>query len=187
MAITDFSKMQGNSVTFDEDTCTLITWETCQTDPLTAYEGSKIIAEREAWKFYNQNKVIIKLKFPTGTSSYIFGLQVVNENLHELLNGFNKIINQAANSTKSEDITPTNTQCCHVYDAVKTHGLAIEEENLTDKRLFVTSTAFDVQDILNYLNADFGQLKGKILVGTPDNNNEHPRPGAVVGKKKTRD
>ncbi|SMN22855.1 similar to Saccharomyces cerevisiae YOL151W GRE2 3-methylbutanal reductase and NADPH-dependent methylglyoxal reductase (D-lactaldehyde dehydrogenase) [Maudiozyma saulgeensis] len=187
MTLTDFSKIQDSSVTFNEDSWNPTTWESCQTDPLSAYAGSKTFAEKEAWKFYKENKDIVKFKLSTVIPSYIFGPQVFDEDVHEHLNASNETINQIIHATKMEDISPLSTQCCHVRDVAKSHVLAIEEENLANERLFVTSGAFDVQDILNYLNADFPQLEGKIPIGSPDKAVEHHPPGAVVDNKKTRE
>lgn len=187
MTIPDFSKMGDSSITFNEDSWNPTTWETCQTDPLNAYAGSKTFAEQEAWKFYKENKDAVKFKFSTVLPSYIFGPQVFDADVHEHLNASNETINQIIHATKMEDIQPLSTQFCSVKDVAKVHVLALEQENLSGKRLFVTSGAFDVQDILNHLNADFSQLKGKIPVGTPSKGIENNPPGAVIENKRTRE
>lgn len=187
MTIPDFSKMGDSSVTFNEDSWNPTTWELCQTDPLTAYAGSKTFAEQEAWKFYKENKDYVKFKLTTVLPSYIFGPQAFDDDVHQHLNASNETINQAIHATKLEDIDPVTTQFCHVLDVSKAHVLALEQDNLVEKRVFVTSGAFAIQDILNHLNADFPQLKGKIPVGTPSEAIEKNPPGAVVENKKTRE
>ncbi|CAB4257256.1 similar to Saccharomyces cerevisiae YOL151W GRE2 3-methylbutanal reductase and NADPH-dependent methylglyoxal reductase (D-lactaldehyde dehydrogenase) [Maudiozyma barnettii] len=185
LTMIDLSKMNENSVTFNEDSWNPNTWESCQSDFLNAIGGAKMFAEKQGWKFYEDNKNTTNIKFTTIIPSYIFGPQTFDEDVQKNLNISNTVINQAIHATRIEDIAPLTSQCVHVSDVAKAHILPLESEELTGKRLIVSTGNFNEQDILNYLNEDFPILKGKIPVGTPSKGIENRSIGAVIDNSRT--
>lgn len=174
-AIFDIAKLNDKSVVFTEESWNPATWESCQVDPLSAYCGSKKFAEKAAWEFYEENKNVVKFKLSTVNPVYVYGPQMFDEDVKDHLNTsceiINSLIHTPADSKLDENL---HAEYIDVRDVAKAHLLAFQKEETIGQRLGLCGGKFDAQDIVDILNEDFPQLKGKIPTG------DNPGRGASV-------
>lgn len=149
-----------------------VIWERDVTDEYSAYGASKKYAERAARAFVKENKV--KFKFATVNPPFVFGPQVFDSTVGPELNSSNEVITQALhvdkNSTKPE--LGTVYLAIDVRDVAEFHIMALENEKVADQRLFICAGSVVVQTILNIINENIPELRGKVALGDPSSDKE---------------
>lgn len=187
-AILDVSKFSDGKAVFTEKDWNPATWEGCQTDGMSAYCASKKFAEESAWKFLKENKGAVKFKLNTINPTFVFGPQLFEEDVKDHLNTSNEVLNallhSQAGSTKLEP--DYHAEFIDVRDVAKAHIVAFQKEDIVGQRLGLSNGPFSSQQVVDVLNSDFPQLKGKIAVG-PHPGQPDPNPGCkfdnTVSKK----
>ncbi|KAK6455332.1 protein induced by osmotic stress [Scheffersomyces xylosifermentans] len=154
------------NLTLDENSWNNATYDEAKKDPVSAYLGSKGLAEKLAWNFVKTEKVNFKLA--TVLPSYTFGPQIADELVLADLNSSSKVFEEILTSTpESVGLYTHNGSFIDVRDAAKAHILAFEKEDAVNKRLLLSSGRFTSQTIRDILVKKFPQLKGKIFEGVP--------------------
>lgn len=156
-----------NSLTITEESWNPSTWDDCQVDGMTAYCASKVFAEKEAWKFLKDNESQVKFKITTINPGFVYGPQTFFDPKKKIMNTSSQIINHIVHSKKETDINEIFGPFVDVRDISKGHILAFQKKELIGKRLSMVSGMFSSQGVLDIVNEDFPQLKGKIPVGKP--------------------
>ena len=149
----------------DESTWNDCAWANCTTDAVTAYCASKTFAERVAWDFLRENKGQVKFKLSTVMPVNVFGPQMFPEPSKTTLNTSSEIINKLVHTNKDTEWDQFNGGYIDVRDVSRAHLCAFEKEECAGERLSLFGGMFATQDILDIINDDFPQLKGKIPVG----------------------
>lgn len=148
-----------------------VVWEDVK-DEGTAYSASKTYAEKAARAFVKEHKVNYKLA--TVNPPYVFGPQVFDFSVGPVLNTSNEIITAATkidkNSTKPE--LGAVALGVDVRDVAEFHILPLENEKAADQRLFICAGPVVAQTILNIINENIPELKGKVAVGDPASEKE---------------
>lgn len=149
-----------------------VVWETDVTDEGVAYSASKKYAEKAARDFIKEHNVNYKLA--TVNPPYVFGPQVFDSFVGTVLNTSNEIITAATridkDSTKPE--LGAIALGVDVRDVAAFHILPLENEKAADQRLFICAGPAVAQTILNIINENIPELKGKVAVGDPSSEKE---------------
>lgn len=173
-AMIDIRKMNDSSWILTEDQWNPDTWESCQSNPVSAYFGSKKFAEIAAWDFLEANRDTVKFKLCTVNPVYVFGPQMFDEDVQEHLNTSCEVVNALIHSTPETNLDPSILgDYVDVRDVSKAHLLAFQNENTVGQRLGLADGKFDAQDIADILNENFPQLKNKIATGDKPGQGAH--------------
>lgn len=141
-----------------------VKWEEV-TNEAEAYSASKKYAEEAARTFYEKEKPGYKLA--TVNPPLVIGPQVFDSCVTKVLNSSNEMLKSVT------QIDPTTTApqkqlsflAVDVRDVAKFHVLPLEIKELESERQFIASSPFTAQRVLNILNDDFPDLRGKIAKG----------------------
>lgn len=145
-----------------EDSWNKVTLKDAKKDEGLAYEVSKTYAEKEVWKFFKDNEP--NFGFTIINPVYIFGPQLFDHYVKAQLNFSNEIINSILQK-KDKEILGYSVD---VRDVAKAHVSAIENPATDGERLITASgDPYNQQTILDIINKDFSNLKGKVNVGNP--------------------
>ncbi|SCU83696.1 LADA_0C13014g1_1 [Lachancea dasiensis] len=186
-AICDFASDSDKTNTFTEESWNMVTWEEAKGDALTAYCGSKTFAEKEAWDFLESNKDTVSFKLTTINPVFVLGPQLFDENVSSQLNTSCEHVNNIVHSTPESKLDEVLFGgYIDVRDVSKAHQLAFERENLAGQRLILSEGRFTLQDIADTINADFPELRGKIVVGKPGSSKEKLSSIAKLDNSKTK-
>lgn len=187
-AIMDFETERVEGTIYTENSWNPDNWEQAKECASRAYNGSKVLAEKEVWKFVEEKKDKVKLKATTINPGYVLGPQMFDEDISKKLNTSCEIINKLIHTDPSSKIDPHEIYGCYVNvsDVAKAHILAFQKDELIGKRLLMSAGRFSTQDVLDVLNKDFPALKGKIPIGYPGTGARHHNIGATVDNSETR-
>ncbi|GAV47704.1 hypothetical protein ZYGR_0H05500 [Zygosaccharomyces rouxii] len=170
LALAEGRKLGDRTFTFNEGNWSSVTWETCQSDPMNAYGGSKKFAEQAAWEFVESHRDEINFKLTAVIPAMVLGPHKFAEDVKDHLSLSNKIIDGLLNSSPDQTSLPKmHASFIDVRDVARAHLIALQKESATDQRICVFKSTFGSQDILDILNARFPELRGKISSG--------PNPG----------
>ncbi|CCE65975.1 hypothetical protein TPHA_0N01940 [Tetrapisispora phaffii CBS 4417] len=162
-AVSDLEDQSNSNVIYTEKDWCKLNWQTAQANAVAAYWGSKTFAEKAAWEFLEENKDSVSLKITAINPVYVFGPQLFDEDVTAKLNTSCEFINSLVHSTPETKVEKTCAgNFIDVRDVSKAHILAFQKEETIGKRLILSEGPFGMQDIVNTLNKDFPQLKGKI-------------------------
>lgn len=164
-----------------EDSWNKITLDEAKSDEGLAYEASKTHGEKEVWDFFKDNNV--DFKFTIINPVYIFGLQLFDHYVKDQLNFSNEIINGLL---KKEDKKIQGYQI-DVRDVAKAHVAAIENPKTTGQRLITALAPYTQQTILDIINKNFSELKGKVDVGEPGSDEKFFKQYYTLDNSKTRE
>lgn len=155
----------GDNGTYNESDWNPITYETALGDANNAYRGSKKFAEKAAWDFIKANDPVpytINFVLPT----FVFGPQAYASEITDSLNTSSEMINALLKSKASDKVPSTSANFCDVRDVAQAHLDAFEKD-FNKERLLINSGQFTSQKILDIINDNFAELKGRIPLGTP--------------------
>lgn len=175
---------QDATKSFDELSWNNITYEESLTDGVTAYYGAKSFAEKAAWEYIEKNP-----GFPALTAVnpvYVFGPQAFDSEVKDVLNVSNELINSLIKLGPNDKFEIDKGGFVDVRDVAKAHVLAFEKEETIGKRLFLTNGQFSSQMMIDIINENFPELKGKIPVGEPGTGPEHIKSLGRVDNSKTK-
>lgn len=167
-AISNVKNAYNSSLTLNEESWNEDSWCDTLEDAKTAYYGSKVFAEKAAWRFWKDNQNSVNFSLTTINPCYVFGPQLFDESVSSTLNASCQLINEAVFSKAGDDVDQKFASLfIDVRDVAKAHVLALEKSNLACKRLILANDKFSTQDILDNINKNFPQLTGKIAKGVP--------------------
>ncbi|GAV26909.1 hypothetical protein PMKS-000370 [Pichia membranifaciens] len=161
--------MKANDTTtvFTNESWNPIKWEDVSNEE-AAYVASKTYAEQAARKFYEEEKPNFKLA--TVNPPYVLGPQLFDSSVTKVLNSSNEALNGVAHVDPSE--TSPQKQICmlsvDVRDVAEAHVWPLEVPELANEREFIVAGPLIGQRVLNILNDNFPELKGKIAKGDYD-------------------
>lgn len=156
---------QDSTLSFDESSWNNISYEEAIQDPIAAYYGAKSFAEKLAWEFKEKENPNFDLVAVNPV--YVFGPQAFDKEVKETLNTSNELINALIKKGPTDSFDNDKGSFIDVRDVARAHLAAIENDEAIGKRLFLTNGQFSTQMILDILNQNFTEFKGKIPVGTP--------------------
>lgn len=170
-SILDVDKMNDHSTVFSEESWSPITWQESVEDLSKTYRGSKKLAEKEFWKFINENDDV-NFSGTTVNPPFVFGPLIQQVSDIKSINTSNAVIYNTLfgeNSKEDKDYTELTHLWVDVRDVALAHVLPLEDEEskFNGQRLFTTAGYFSPQLILDIANEKFPELKGKIPVGKP--------------------
>ncbi|CAR21619.1 KLTH0B06182p [Lachancea thermotolerans CBS 6340] len=162
-----------------ESTWNPITWEEAENDDGNAYCASKKLSERLAWDFVKKHEKDIKFSLTTVCPPMIMGPQVFEWSLaNETLNTSAEKVNSALKTTPDSKgpFDSSNGLSCDVRDVALLHMLPLRNEALAGQRLFPLNgtslkqhnyedARYTLQRILEILNKQFPEVRGKISAG----------------------
>lgn len=187
-AISNVRYAYDSSITLTEESWNQDSWDDSLEDAKTAYYGSKAFAERAAWEFLEENQDSVKFTLTTINPCYVFGPQVFDESVSETLNASCQRINDVVLSKADSDVDQTFASLfIDVRDVARAHVLALEQSNLDGKRLILANTRFSTQDIVDSVNKEFPELRGKIVEGVPGNGPNVTKSIATVDNSKSKE
>jgi NADPH-dependent methylglyoxal reductase len=167
-SIYDYTQAAKRDFVHTDKTWNPIEWEIVS-DEGQAYYASKKLAEREVWKFVEEEKP--NFKVATVTPPYVFGTQFFDDVLsNPTLNTSAEIVNKLlstpvdANDFQSKQVG----LAVDVRDVAYLHVKALQDDKLLGNRLFPSSGPFLEQSILNIMHKNFPELDGKIGKGAND-------------------
>ncbi|CCH44435.1 putative secreted protein [Wickerhamomyces ciferrii] len=172
VSVLHYDKRGDRSFVHTEETWNPIVWEDVN-DEYTAYFASKKLSEQFAHKFASDNKP--KWSLTAVNPPFIFGPQKFDSALqNSSLNTSADFLNQLLRSD------PKNTNLfegasgpsADVRDVARLHVLAIENDDLSGKRLLPYPFNFTFQSLLDILHNEFPELNGKIAKGKPEETEE---------------
>lgn len=152
---------QNGELSFDETSWNNISYEDAIKDSIAAYYGAKSFAEKLAWDFVKKENPNFKLAAVNPV--YVFGPQVDPKNAKGKLNTSNELISGLL-QLKEDNFDVDKGGYVDVRDVAKAHVAAVENDDATGKRLFLTGGKFSTQMMLDIINKHFSQLnlpKGK--------------------------
>lgn len=172
------------ALSFDETSWNNISYEDSIKDPENAYYGGKSFAEKVAWKFADIPG------FPKVTAVnpvYVFGPQAFNNEVGEVLNFSNELINNLMKVGPTGEFYNQMGGFVDVKNVAEAHLAAFEKDCTVGKRLYLTNGKYSMQIMLDIMNKQFPQLKGKIPVGTPGSGPKDILQLAKTNNDKTRE
>lgn len=140
-----------------------ITWKDVKNEN-DAYYASKTEMEHAARKFYQEEKPSYSLA--TVNPPFVIGPQTFDSFVTKELNTSNETINKITHLPQSNE--PQNQfplLAIDVRDVAEFHVLPLENKELANQREFIVSSPFIAQKVLNILNDNIPELKGKIAKG----------------------
>lgn len=167
-AIMNWDKLTDTSFVHTEDVWNPLEWDQCQQDWLMAYVGSKKLAERAAWDYVKENNVNFSLTVVN--PPYIFGPQYFDEDAKAgTLNTSAQVIKGLLETDPNDNhlFDATVMVATDVRDVAAFHLLPLEKEGVEGHRLLPISERFTEQKILDLINEQFPELRGKIAKGDP--------------------
>lgn len=169
-AIAHLDKLSDPTFIHTEETWNPLEWKDCQVNWQMAYIASKKLAEKAAWDFIKENKVNFTLT--TVNPPFIFGPQFFDiEDPKGTLNTSAQVI-QGMLATDPNDThlfdNPTNVST-DVRDIAAFHIIPLEKDGVEGHRLLPIAGRFTAQKILDLINEQFPELRGKIAKGDPAN------------------
>ncbi|SCU96761.1 LAME_0F17348g1_1 [Lachancea meyersii CBS 8951] len=179
-ALMDLDKAGDRKCVISEESWNPITWEQAKHKDSKAYAASKKIAEQMVWKFYEENKDSVGYTVTTVNPPYVFGPHVFEWELESgEWNTTAQFIKKALDMSPDDfgPLLKPRGICCDVRDAALLHVLPLRNPKLVGKRLFpVNGTGvrqhsyedgkFNLQRIVDILNATFPELEGKLPAGS---------------------
>lgn len=170
-AIADLGKQGDPNHVDTEEQWSPLTYETSQANNITGYFGSKKVGEKAAWDFMEAEKPHFSLS--TVNPTYVFGPQAFDSEVKDKLNTSAEIVNSVLNLKASDKVPESSGPSCDVRDVAKAHLVSVERyQEIKGKRLLIFEGRFTAQVILDILNANFSELKGKLPVGKPGSGQE---------------
>lgn len=187
-AICNVRNAYDENLILNEDSWNNDTWEEAKIDAKTAYYGSKAFAEKAAWTFVRTNKDDISFSLTTVNPCYVFGPQLFDEMVFPRLNASCENINAIINANPDEKVDQHFASLfIDVRDVAKAHILAIQSDKFSGKRLLLANTKFALQDIVDSINTNFPDLRGKIPSGLVGNGREVVKHIATLDNSSSRE
>ncbi|EDO15833.1 hypothetical protein Kpol_1057p21 [Vanderwaltozyma polyspora DSM 70294] len=179
---------QANSkIVLTEKDWNTVSWEGAQKDGIYAYYGSKAFAERAAWDFLKENRDSVKFKLTAVNPVYVFGPQLFDEDVKAQLNTSCEFINELVHADPETKIDASVAgNFIDVRDVSKAHLLAFQKQETVGERLILSNGPFGKQDIINVLNKNYPQLKGKIPPSNPDTDAKIGKNACGVNNEKSK-
>lgn len=184
-AMLNQDEVDNSSSLITEKSWNPVTWEQASEkgNVLVTYLASKKFAEKAAWDFMESEKPSFGLT--TINPGYVFGPGIAID--AKSLNTSNQVIAQDALATKPGQDTPPGVvhMWVDVRDVARAHVSAISRD-LDDLRLMLCVSKWCNQDLLDALNKEVPELKGKIATGEPGSGKETVKQGFQFENEATR-
>ena len=148
--------------TYDESCWNPVTMdEALNTDPGTAYRGSKTFAEKAAWDFVEKEKPNFALS--TLNPPLVLGPVVHYFNDLGSLNTSNENVRDMIAGKYKDGLPPTRVVLfVDVRDIALSHVRAIERDSAAGKRFFVVSGFFRNAEVADIIKKNFPEYKDKL-------------------------
>lgn len=187
LAIMQLQKFADPDFIHTEETWSDVGWDMAVANPNLAYYASKNLGERAAWKFLDDNKVNFSLT--TINPPYIYGPVLQQVSSFEAINETSMHLWKVAFDTKPGDIKGTYNAVPTVYvdvrDVALAHVLPLENPKLAGKRLLPLPGMYTQQQVLDIVNREFPEARGKIAVGQPGTGEFTGRPAPAFDTSAT--
>ncbi|OUM52421.1 hypothetical protein BVG19_g1613 [[Candida] boidinii] len=159
---------ENNDIVYDENTWSDVSPEMVTDDnPILGYIYSKIVAEKAAWDFIENEKPNFKLT--TCLPPTAIGPQVFEELVLDKLEGSNSFIFGFIDVKEGEEFSPLfpTFVSIHVRDVSEAIIKPLSTDKLDGKRILPIASSFNVQEIIDKVHKFFPYVNGKITVGNP--------------------
>lgn len=151
-----------NPETYDESCWNPVTMdEALNTDPGTAYRGSKTFAEKAAWDFVKNEKPNFTLA--TLNPPLVLGPVVHYFNDLSSINTSNETARDLIQGKFKDELPPTRVPgWVDVRDLALAHVRAVEREEAQGKRFFVIAGMMRNSDLVDIVKKNFPELQDKL-------------------------
>ncbi|KAJ5667604.1 hypothetical protein N7507_003468 [Penicillium longicatenatum] len=130
-----------------------------------AYRASKVVAERAAWDYVNNNSVHYQLV--TLCPGMVFGKMIHPISSLSQLNASNQIVWQVLNAGKDGEIPPTKAPVwIDVENLAETSRKALIFPATGHERFLVTQSSYDTQEIADVIRAELPE-RHRVPMGQP--------------------
>ncbi|KAH7906352.1 hypothetical protein BJ138DRAFT_1162780 [Hygrophoropsis aurantiaca] len=125
---------------------------------LVKYRASKTLAEKAAWKFWEENKDRVGWDLVVINPPYVFG-PIIHEvttpsSLNaSMLDWYNYVAHPTHNFESQEFLATRGSNFVDVRDLAEAHTLALEKEDAGSKRIIVSAGVWKWQDFIDAANA----------------------------------
>lgn len=169
-AISNVAQSKNPDFLHTESTWADVTWEDAIAKLDLSYRGSKKFAELAVWEFEEKEKP--NFTVTTVNPPIVYGPLLQPVASPSQLNTSAEVIYNLIHSEPSSDLdkySESDFLWVDARDIAKAHVIPLfsEPSTIDHQRLFVTPGYYSQQDILDILNKDLPELKGKIPVGKP--------------------
>lgn len=166
VAIWDLSKeYSDHSYLQTEKSWNPVTIEDAKSNALMAYSASKTFAEKSAWKFVEEKKPNFALSVIN--PSYVFGPQVSNAGVKNVLNFSSELVNQFLKLKSDDDLPEIQGYFVDVRDVARAHLAAFEKEETKGHRLVLATEPFIAQTIADIIHNNFADAASNVPLGNP--------------------
>ncbi|OUM52420.1 hypothetical protein BVG19_g1612 [[Candida] boidinii] len=159
---------QHSDVVYDETTWSdLLPQMVTEDNPVFGYIYSKILSEKAAWDFIENEKPNFKLT--TFLPHTVIGPQVFDELVHDKIEGSNSFIFGFTDIKAGEEFSPLYPSflSIHVRDVAQALLKPFSTDKLDGKRILPIGSAFNVQEVVDKVHKFFPYVDGKMTVGNP--------------------
>ncbi|EIW85968.1 D-lactaldehyde dehydrogenase [Coniophora puteana RWD-64-598 SS2] len=145
------------------------------------YRASKVLAEKAAWEYYNQNKASVNWEMSVLNPPFVFGPAIHEVTVPSALNTSaqvwcNNIAHPTSSGATNEFLATVGQEWIDVRDLAEAHALALEKEAAGDERIIVSSSVYKWQDFIDAANkvSPPPKLSQKLAVGNPGAGSANP-------------
>ncbi|ODV62472.1 SDR family oxidoreductase [Ascoidea rubescens DSM 1968] len=167
-AVLDMDKLEDKSHVLTEKCWNPIEVDQIK-DPMNAYRCSKKLAEKTVWKFVEEEKPSFKVTTvlpPLVIGPQLFDSDAKKPVLNVSANKVNVLL-QSKYTPEYESYKTMSFLGTDVRDIAEVHMIALEKPETDGQRLLSIAGIYGDQLILDLINDNFPQAKGKIAVGDP--------------------
>lgn len=144
------------NVTLDENVWSKATYESSKGDPVSAYLGSKPLAERLAWDFIKNEKPSFELV--TVLPSYTFGPQIDDSLVSPVMNQSTQVLEEIVYLKPDSNLYHHIGSFIDVRDAARAHIVALTNKEAVGNRLILSSSRFTSQSLVDILMDNYPEL-----------------------------
>ncbi|KAH7921678.1 NAD(P)-binding protein [Leucogyrophana mollusca] len=145
------------------------------------YRASKTLAEKAAWKFWEENQNKINWDMVVLHPPYVFGPAIHEVTTPSSLNTsvsewYKYVTHPTSSGMTDEDLATKGSSWVDVRDLAKAHALALEKPAAGSKRIIISAGQFKWQDFIDAANALYPapKLSQPLPVGNPGAGSANP-------------
>lgn len=136
-----------------------ITFEQGLANPAVAYYASKTLAEREVWKFVDENKNQLNFDVAVINPLFVFGPQAFGiKDKSAALRSTGEIINSVLKLKSNDPIPSLVASFIDVRDVARAHIIAFENDDAIGQRLILDNEIFTKELIAHLIKKNFPSL-----------------------------
>ncbi|ODV76726.1 NADPH-dependent methylglyoxal reductase GRE2 [Suhomyces tanzawaensis NRRL Y-17324] len=144
----------------NEESWTEISWEQASTNGFIGYSASKAFAEREVWKFVDEEKPSFAVSVVN--PSFVFGPQAFDAEAAKTLGTSSELINSLLKAGPDAELPAIKGRWVDVRDVSKAHIVALENKDAAGKRIIVQNGKYNAGVVAQIMLKNFPELKDRL-------------------------